>query len=54
MKKNIKISVADPDLKDPNHFARAGSGSELTLRIYTPDPDLNLNLINLLNEIFHE
>ena len=37
----LNYRVADPDLKDMNHFAGAGSGSgsELFLLISDPEPD---------------
>ena len=38
---NYRVADPDPDLKDMNHFAGAGSasGSELFLLISDPEPD---------------
>ena len=35
----ITSSVADPDPKDPDHFAGSGSGSEIIVSDPDPDPD---------------
>ena len=45
------FSVADPDPKDPNHFAGAGSGSEIFDSDPDPDPDPKHTLKVLVPEL---